>query len=120
MDERDFQEMQKFDWANSPSPAPTSECGPYVSRPIDFVGKVVFVEPICTGSYSLTVGRDTHLSLPGVAPDWMVPGVYVRVSLNHLKGGKIELLSADEAEHLANLEAQHANKNPFAAHHGTT
>jgi len=99
-----------------PAPIPpisSSECGPYVSRPIEFVGRVVTVEPICAGSYSLTVGRDTRLSLPGVAPDWMVPGVYVRVSLNHLKGGKIELLSDAASELIRKAEAQHANQNPF-------
>jgi hypothetical protein len=101
-------------------PIPSSECGPYVNRPIDFVGKVVSVEPICAGSYSLTVGRDTRLSLLGVAPYWMVPGVYVRVSLNHLKGGKIELLSDAASELIRKAEAQHGKQNPFASDYGTT
>ena len=107
-----------------PKPIPpitSSECSPYVSIPIEFVGRVVSVKPICAGSYSLTVGRDTHLSLPGVAPDWMVPGVYVRVLFNQPDGtDRIELLGKAESEHFANLEAQHANQNPFAAHNGTT
>jgi len=64
----------------------SSECSAYHLKHIEFVGRVISVEPICAGSYSLTVGRDTRLSLPGVAPEWMVSGVYVRVSLNHLKG----------------------------------
>lgn len=102
------------------SPISSSECSTYHLKQIEFVGRVVSVEPICAGSYSLTVGRDTHLSLPGVASDWMVPGVYVRVSLNHLKGGKIELLSDAASELIRKAEAQHPNQNPFAAHHGTT
>ena len=100
---------------NSIPPILSSECGPYVKRAIEFAGKIASVEPICEGSYSLTVGRDTHLSLPGVAPDWMVPGVYVRVSLNHLKGGKIELLSDAASELIRKVEAQHAIQSPFAA-----
>lgn len=96
----------------------SSECSAYHLKEIEFVGRVVSVEPICAGSYSLTVGRDTHLSLPGVAPDWMVPGVYVRVSLNHLKGGKIELLSEAASELIR--KAEHAIQNPFAADYGTT
>jgi hypothetical protein len=99
---------------------PSSECGPYVNGSIEFVGKIVSVEPICAGSYSLAVGKGTRLSLPGVAPDWMVPGAYVRVSLNHLKGGKIELLSDAASALIRKAETQHANQNPFASDYGTT
>jgi len=50
----------------------------------------------------------------------MVPDVYVRVSLNHIKWGKIELLSDSASELFRKAEAQHANQNPFAADYGTT
>lgn len=102
---------------NSIPPILSSECGPYVKRAIEFAGKIASVEPICEGSYSLSIGKDTHFSLPGVPPEWMVPGAYVRFLFNQPDGtDRIELLSKAESEHLANLEAQHANQNPFAAH----
>lgn len=51
----------------------------------------------------------------------MVPGAYVRFLLNQPDGtARIELLGKAEAEHLAKLEAQHANQNPFAADYATT
>lgn len=101
-------------------PIRSNECGPYVSIPIEFVGKIVSVEPICAGSYSLTVGRDTHISLLGVAPDWMTPGAYIRILLDSDTGDKIKLLSDKEAEVFRKAEAKYANENPFTAEHGTT
>ena len=107
-----------------PKPIPpisSVKCGLHVIRPIEFLGKISSVEPICEGSYSLSVGKDTHLSLPGVPPEWMVSGAYVRFLLNQPDGtARIELLGKAEAEHLAKLEAQHANQNPFAADYATT
>lgn len=92
---------------------------------IDMAGKIVRVQPICSGSYLLTVGKAMILTLPGVPPEWMVPGAYVRFLFNQPDGtDRIELLGKAESEHFANgeaiLEAQYANQNPFAAHHGTT
>lgn len=107
-----------------PKPIPpisSVKCGPHVSRPIEFAGKISSVEPICEGSYSLSVGKDTHLSLPGVPPEWMVPGAYVRFLFNQPDGtDRIELLDKAESEYFAKLEAEHANQNPFAADYGTT
>lgn len=51
----------------------------------------------------------------------MVPGVYVLVSLNQPNGKDgIALLSEQESEYFAKLEAEHANQNPFAADYATT
>jgi hypothetical protein len=89
--------------------------------PIEFVGRVVSVEPICSGSYSLTIGKGTDISLSGIPPDWMVPGVYVRILLNPQGGNvRIELLSDSESEPIRRLEAENEGQNPFAPQHGTT
>jgi len=107
-----------------PKPIPpilSGKCGPHVRRPIEFVGKIKSIEPIREGGYSLALGRDTRISLPGVAPDWMVAGAYVRFLFNQQNGKNgIALLSADEAEYFAKMEAEYANKDPFAADYGTT
>ena len=84
-------------------------------------GKIASVQPICTGSYLLAVWKAMMFTLPGVPPEWMVPDAYVRFLFNQPDGtDRIELMGKAEAEHLAKLEAQHSNQNPFAAHHGTT
>lgn len=107
-----------------PKPIPpilSGKCGPHVSRPIQFVGKIKSVEPIREGGYSLALGRDTRISLPGVAPDWMVAGAYVRFLFNQPDGtDRIELMGKAEAEYFAKMEAEYANKDPFAADYGTT
>ena len=87
---------------------------------IDMAGKIASVQPICTGSYLLAVGKAMMFTLPGVPPEWMVPGAYVRFLFNQPDGtDRIELMGKAEAEHLAKLEAQYANQNPFAVGYGT-